>query len=157
MRLNNKSEYILNEFVECCLTLNEERMTTFLSDNPSLFKVSEYESTPILFIDSIKETFNEFKSNNPIITVSENKSVDSKREDIVKLFNVRYENTPSLNSNFGFVIKIESQSITEIIEYSHTKSYMGKIDKRLFGGLNEQQIIDLKEAIKNLPDLPMHR
>lgn len=153
MKLESKSHSILSEFVECCLALNEERMADFLKINHTLSKVSEYESDPIHLIDSIKETFNEFKSNNPIITVSEKKSVDSKREDIVKLFNVTYENTPSLNSNFGFLIKIENQVITEITEYSHTKSYKAKIDKRLFGGLNEQQIIELKEAIK---DLPMH-
>lgn len=153
MRLDIKSESILNEFIECCLTLDEKRIINFLKVNPSLIKVNIYESDPITFQDSIKETFNEFILNSPLITVSEKKSVDEKCEDVIKLFNVTYENMPSLNSNFGFLIKIENHTITEIIEYSHTKSYRAKLDKRLFGGLNGQQIMELKEAIKNLPDL----
>ncbi|MDP3556237.1 MAG: hypothetical protein Q8T03_02620 [Bacteroidota bacterium] len=153
MTINTASQMLLQEFVECCLTLSEERMIYFLNVNPSFFKVSEYESDPILFIDSISEIFNEFRENNPIITVIEKKCIDCKCGDLVKLFKVTYENNPLLNSTFGFMIKLEEGNVSQISEFSSTKSYMSRLNKRLYGGLNEQQVIELNEAIKTLPEL----
>lgn len=153
MQLNIKSQSILNEFVECCLTLDEERITDFLNVNPSLIKVCEYISDPIPFIDSVREIFNEFRANNPTITVTEKKCIDCKCGDLVKLFSVSYENNPLLNSSFGFMVKLEDGNIAEISEFSNTKSYMSRLNKRLFGGLNAQQVIEMNEVINNLPDL----
>ena len=48
MQLNIKSQSILNKFVECCLTLDEERITIFLNVNPSLIKVCEDGSDPMV-------------------------------------------------------------------------------------------------------------
>lgn len=153
MLLNIKSQSIINEFVECCLTLNEERMTNFLNVNTSLFKASVYESDKIPFIESIKDIFNAFKDNAPVITVTEKKCIDCKCGDLVKLFSVSYENNPLLNSSFGFIIKLEDDSISKISEFSSTKSYMSRLKKRLYKGLNEQQVIELNEAINTLPEL----
>ena len=153
MQLNIKSQSILNEFVECCLTLDEERITSFLKVNPSLIKVCEYGSDPMPFLDSIKEIFNEFKKNNPTITVTEKKCIDCICGDLVKLFTVTYESNPLLNSGFGFMIKLENGNMVQISEFSETRSYMSRLKKRLYDALNEQQVIEQNEAMNSLPDL----
>lgn len=152
--LDTKSQATLNAFVQSCLTLNIENINDLIIANPSLIKVSAYESDPIPFIDSVKEIFDGFKINSPIITVENSNYVDFCNPiTLTKKFNVTYENNPTLNSNFGFTFVIMDNIITEIYECSASKSYQKRLDDRLFGGLNEDEIRELKQAIKDLPDL----
>lgn len=152
--LDLKSQTILNVFVQSCLTLDIENINVLLTDNPSLCKVNPYESEPIFLIDSIKEIFNEFKIDAPNISTENTKYKHKNNETIfLKLFTVTYENNPTKKSNFGFIFKIINSSIIEICEFSGSKSYQKRLNERLFGGLNEEEIIKLKQAIKYLPDL----
>ena len=87
--------------------------------------------------------------------ISKNTKYKHKNNETIflKLFTVTYENNPTKKSNFGFIFKIINSSIIEICEFSGSKSYQKRLNERLFGGLNEEEIIKLKQAIKYLPDL----
>ena len=149
--LDIKSQAILNVFVQSCLTLNIENINKLFAANPSLIKASEYDIMP--FLERVNEIFNEFKENNSIISVQDSKCNGCTPGGLTKQFNVINENDPALNSNFGFLITIENNRISEISECTQYKSYQKRLNERLFGGLNEEEIRERKQAVKNLPDI----
>jgi hypothetical protein len=155
--LDDKSKRILDEFVNSCLALDIERVKTLFSENPEYIKEKE---TPIGFeieseslVDRIEEIFNEFRANNPTVTVKDRDCTGCSRGQKTKLFTVTYKDAPSKASQFGFLIKQENNSITEIYECIQYKSYQDKLAKRMYAGKTDEEIKQMKEFIKSLPEL----
>jgi len=152
--LDSKSQTVLDEFVASCLTLDFERVKNLFKANPEYFKLNPLmieagiEDQPLL--DRIEEIFNEFKENNPAVTVKDRDCTGCHGGN-TKLFTVSYNGVKT--SQFGFLIKQEGNSITEIRECSQYKSYQDKLSKRMYAGKTEAEIKQMKADGEGLPDL----
>lgn len=151
MKLDDKSQLILDEFVQSCLTLNIERVAKLFKDNPTLTKASIYDEMP--FLERVNEIFDEFKVNSPVITGVDSTCSGCTPGGLTKKFNVTYQNRPALNSNFGFLINIEENKVTEIYECSQFRSYQFRLKKRIYKGMTDEQIKEFTEASNSLPDI----
>lgn len=141
---------MLEKFINSCLLLDirgvKEQIGSVVSIQ--IFNGEEYD-----LLKRIENLFNEFRNDNPLVTVSDDICNGCSKGTKTKLFNVTYQNNPNKNSQFGFLIESENGIISHIHECTQYKAYQDKLSKRIFAGKTEIETMLLKSAIEGLPEL----